>query len=375
MTETNYNKYPSCRFAEGPTGKRQADAAILLEGAFAGDRRDEAKLFEALTTSDTPVLLAPALNRKIIDAYSLAYAKIWPSFASRLVVSDFRAQEINKYIHTQTGIATDNGGETFIAGTLPRVPEGGEYKTIGVTASGKSYRISKAGEQFRETWERVINNRDLSELERAIKAFGLHAAQTEDVEATKQFILGGTEGISGLAELTGNPVLSAAALKAAKAAAVAQTLDGRPVVARGGYNLIIPPALEETAKEILAVTQVVDGSNPAYWGPNPLAGDFTIVVNEWMPVIDPSNGNKSWLIAPKPGTVAEDQGIGVAFLRGYEVPDISIKSSERYDASGALVGGLAGDYDHDAIATRIRHVVSGVTLGFAGWVSSSGDAT
>lgn len=372
MTEVNYERYDKCRFMEGAYGRRQADAALLMEDALSGSERAKNKFFEALSTSDTPALLAPALNRKIIDNYG-SYDKIWGAFASKEVVDDFRLQEINKYAHNQEGIAATNAGQTFIPGTLPRIPEQGQYPVIGVSASGISFRVAKSGEQFQLSWERLVQDRSLRELERALAMFGLHAAQTEDVEATRQFIEGGIATALPVANrIASNPVLNAANLEAAYTLAVAQKLDGRPVNPRGGFNLLVPTELELTAQGILDKYEYRNGSDPVRIGPSPLAGKFTIVANEWFSTIDSTNGAKSWALAPKPGVMGEDQGVAVGFLRGNEAPELSIKSSDRFGPNGERIPGVSGDFDNDSFATRVRHTATGITKGFAGWVGSNG---
>jgi len=372
MTEVNYERYDKCRFVEGAYGRRQADAALLMEDAFTGSERAKNKFFEALGTSDTPALLAPALNRKIIDVYG-SYEKIWPTFASKEVVDDFRLQEINKYTHNQDGIAATNAGQTFIPGTLPRIPEQGQYPVLGVSASGISFRVAKSGEQFQLSWERLVQDRSLGELERALKIFGLHAAQTEDVEATRQFMEGGIAvRLPSANRFTANPVLNAANLEAAYKLAVAQKLDGRPVNPRGGFNLLVPAEMELTAQGILNKYEYRNGSDPVLIGPNPLAGKLTIVANEWFSVIDATHGATSWALAPKPGAMGEDQGVAVGFLRGNEAPELSIKSSDRFGPNGERIPGTSGDFDNDSFATRVRATATGITKGFAGWTGSSG---
>lgn len=381
MTDIAFEKYAPCRFKEGAYGKRQAEAAAIFENALAGDLKAKNRLFEALTTSDTPALLEPAFNRRILTGYIDGYERMWTSIASKEVADDFRSQELNKFLFAQGGIPSVNGGVPHINGTLPRVAEGDEYPVLSVNATGITWRVAKSGEQFALTWERIVNNRDLSELERALNIFGVHSAQTEDVEATRQFLVkadGTAFGITNtlpaanLLSGAGTAALTSASLKTALAQAVAQKVDGRAVNPRGGFNLIVPPALELTANEILNDYEVQKGTNPIYKGPNPLAGKFTVVVDEWFSALDPTNGDKTWVVAPKPGSLGEAEGIAVGFLRGHENPEMSIKSSDRFGANGERIEGVSGDFDTDSFATRVRHTATGLTKSFAGWVGSNG---
>lgn len=383
MDKIAYERYANCRFAEGAYGRRQAEAAALLEGALHGDTRDRNRLFEALTTSDTPVLLAPALNRRIIDGYERSYDKMWSKIASKEITDDFRANEISKYEFNQKGIPASNGGQTFIPGTLPRVAEGDEYPTIAVTATGLSWKIAKSGEQFALTWERIVNNRDLSELERALNIFGVHSAQTEDVEATRQFMVatdGGGVGVlnalptDNLLGGTGTGALTYANLYAAITQARAMKVNGRTINPRGGFNLIVDPSQVMVVEEILSKDTIRTGTDPQFEGPNLLRGKFTIVEDEWLSALDPTNGATTWAIAPKPGSLGEAEGISVGFLRGHESPELSVKSSDRFGPNGERIPGVSGDFDHDSFATRVRHTATGITKTFSGWVASNGSA-
>lgn len=381
MTEIAFERYNSCRFAEGSHGRRQADAALLLEGALAGDRKDTNKFMEMLTTSDLPVALTPALNRRIVSGYT-AYDKFWNQIASREIVDDFRLQEIQKYTHTQGGIPQDNGGQTFVPGTLPRVGEGDEYPVIAVSGTGINFRIGKSGEQFALSWERIVSDRSLNELERALNRFALDAARTEDVEATRNFIAN-TSGVgvtnalpvANLLGGTGTQELTRANLEAAYSQSLTAKVDGRSIGSAGGRVLIVPPSQVEKATRLVAgVETSFTEDGVTYTGPNSLAGKFSVVENEWMEALDATNGDSSWVVAPKPGSLGDAEGISVAFLRGHETPEMSVKSSDRFTVDGSRVPGTEGDFDHDSFATRVRHTATGVVKSFAGFVAADGSA-
>lgn len=343
--------------------KRQYEAGQLLQDALTGDRIAKNKFFEALSTSDLPTALEPSLNVLVKDEYE-GIPVIWESFADREIVDDFRLQELAKYGFNTEGIGATNAGQAYVNGTLPRINELGEYPVIGVTGSSVTFRLAKSGVKFELSWERIINDRSLSEIQRAWRRFARMARQTEEVEATKQFVTASGLNTTNLTDgsgstndclLAGNPVLSSTALENAYKQAVQHTVDGHRAVMPVQFNLMVPSALEFTAKKILAENSY--GTNPSagtteYFGPNPLAGKFDLVVNDWISTLYSANGLTTWGIMPKPGDM-EDGGAALAFLRGNENPQFFVRST-------TLQSPEDGDYDHDAYSTKVRHTATGL---------------
>lgn len=348
--------------------KRQVEMGLLLEGAFAGDRKDTNRLFEAMTTSDQPTLLEPAINRKVREIYD-TYETSWGSVAGRETVDDFRLQEIVRPAMTDGTILESNEGQTFVAGGLPKIGELGEYPTIGMTATSLSYKIGKSGVKASLSWEEIINGRSISILEKFIADFARRSRKQEDFEAYGKFVNGSgyTSFITGAANdatLAGNPELSVDALKAAYKQAVTHTRDGFRVPLGGKFNLVVPRALSVDALEIMNYIDVTDPTTGERRG-NEVAGLFDLVVADAVSSINASS-DKFWWIQPKPGTI-EDSNVNVAFLRGHETPEIFVKST-------TLQNPEDGDFDHDAYETKVRHTATGVAKELIGIVASTGAA-
>jgi len=143
---------------------RQVEAAKLLEGALRGDRQDKLKLQEGISTSDLPVQLAPTINKILLENYA-AQPKVWDRFASRLVLDDFRPQTFMSLSYDDDG--KNNQGDTFRDGSLPTVGEYDEYPTAGWFAvTEKTLSVKKAGQRIRFSWEAIVNDGNISLLER-----------------------------------------------------------------------------------------------------------------------------------------------------------------------------------------------------------------
>ena len=168
------------------TTSRQVEAAKLLEGALRGDRRDKLKLQEGISTSDLPIQLAPVINKILLQNYE-ATPKVWDTFATRLVVDDFRKQQYLNLRYEDEGM--DNQGDKFREGSLPTVGEYDEYPSAGFfSVTEADFAVKKAGQRVRFSWEAVVNDGNISLLERLPIELGLKAAGKEDEEVTKQLV-------------------------------------------------------------------------------------------------------------------------------------------------------------------------------------------
>jgi hypothetical protein len=105
--------------------KDQVRMGLLLEGTLNGDRADKNAFFEALTTSDLPTLLEPAINRKVRETYE-GIPSTWDKVANKELVDDFRLQEVVRTVFGDGTILPTNVGKSFYAGGLPKIGELGE---------------------------------------------------------------------------------------------------------------------------------------------------------------------------------------------------------------------------------------------------------
>jgi hypothetical protein len=357
---------------------RQLEAAKLLEGALRGDRMDKIKLQEGIATSDLPELLVPTLNKVLLEEYE-ATPKVWDQFATQLVVDDFRPVTFQALKYDDAG--EDNQGDTFREGSLPTVGEYDEYPTAGwFSVTEQTMQVKKAGQRIRFSWESIVNDGQIGLLERLPVELALKAAGKEDEEVTKQLVATGGLNTSNFKSgnqnlLSGNPALSLESLEDAIEAANLQTYNGRQITPVTQFALVIPRALEMTARKILAVQEVrsettAGGVATTTISGNPIGSQVTIVVNDWLTKIN-SGAGAYWFLIPVPGQQL-NPAVALGFLRGYETPELRIKSNGGLYLGGGEVPAREGSFDNDDWEMRIRHISTGGFIVPAGTMASTG---
>lgn len=357
---------------------RQLEAAKLLEGALRGDRMDKIKLQEGIATSDLPELLVPTLNKVLLEEYE-ATPKVWDQFATQLVVDDFRPVTFQALKYDDAG--EDNQGDTFREGSLPTVGEYDEYPTAGwFSVTEQTMQVKKAGQRIRFSWESIVNDGQIGLLERLPVELALKAAGKEDEEVTKQLVATGglntTNFKSGNQNLlSGNPALTLESLEDAIEAANLQTYNGRQITPVTQFALVVPRALEMTARKILAVQEVRSETTAGSVATttisgNPIGSQVTIVVNDWLTKIN-SGAGAYWFLIPVPGQQL-NPAVALGFLRGYETPELRIKSNGGLYLGGGEVPAREGSFDNDDWEMRIRHIATGGFIVPAGTIASTG---
>jgi hypothetical protein len=348
-----------------PQRLAQMDEALrIFEGAMSGNLRGLASFQEALSTSDFPSIFGDVLDRELMAQYE-QLPPLWRQFARSTTVRDFRPKKWVDLI----------GGR----GILEPVPELDPYPMRKAQDGVYTLKVGKFGARFAISWEDVIND-DLGALADLPNRLAQSAIDTEDYTATTLLSDGtgpndaffnatawgknadGSGGSSNL--LTGNPVLSMTALSNALTAITSRRdTDGRPIVT-SGFVLVVPPALEVLALQIINTSTVELGtlSDPQRQTVNNwLRGKVEVVVNPWLPVVDLSgNVNTTWYLLPKP--TAPRPGLVLGFLRGHEAPDLRIKADGGARVGGSQVGPTEGSFEIDDIQYRVRHVLGAATL-------------
>ncbi|MGH9196702.1 MAG: hypothetical protein ACRD1T_13285, partial [Acidimicrobiia bacterium] len=200
---------------------------------------------EAMTTSDFPLLFGDILDRMVLGGYR-EYPKNWQNFSKVETVSDFRL--VSRHFW--------DGGMA----TLAEVPERTEYPEAALSEGRYQYSVKKYGRVMDFSWEMMINN-DLNFFNDIPQRFGTAAARSEAKFVTDLYI--GTAGpdatffsVGNNNIVTANPVLSIAGLQTAMQKLGAQTdSDGHPIFIET-VELVVPPALEITALNILNAIQL-----------------------------------------------------------------------------------------------------------------------
>lgn len=338
----------------------------LYESVLSGNPYAALRFKEAMTTSDFPQLFGDILDRQLYAAYQQIQVR-WESVARRGTVRDFRTVE--RY--------TIDGAES----ALPEVDELTEYPAAALSEAKYEYKVTKRGRRIPMSWEAWLNG-DLGQFRDLPTRLANSARRTEERFITDlyagttgpdtTFFAAGNNNI-----VTSNPPLSISALQTAFTVLGNQVDSGGEPIYIESVTLVVPRALEVTARnilnaiEILAATGGGDGTgNDQLRAVNWMRDKVELVVNPWLPIISTTNGATSWYLFANPNVGRPAMEIG--FLIGHEQPEIWMKSSDAVRVGGGLVSPEMGSFDLDAVQWRVRHVLGGSMIDPKMAVASNG---
>ena len=333
-------------------------ALILNEQGYSSHKR-RYLLEEALTTSDFPILFGNVLERQLLAKYTLAKPD-WRSYIGVGTQKDFRAsgQEII--------------GIFGLQGRMPKVVVRGEYKQDKELGEGKvAITLAKFGRLFGLAWETVLADHELGAFNDVGERLTTAALVTEFFEATS--LIAAAAGPH--ASLYGAPIvhpidgksitnkgtlaLTAPNLNTTVGLARAQVdADGNPIII-AGFELVVPPALENTMLELLrAVFVPQDATGRAIGVVRQLS--ITGHLNEYLPIIDVSaNKDTTWYLFAR---LASGQSVRLNFLAGRTSPELVLKAPNKVAVGGGAQRPLEGDFESDSILWRIRHIMGGTQI-------------
>jgi hypothetical protein len=329
-------------------------------------------LKEALKVSDFPTYFGDVLDRMVLARFSE-----WiPPFQTFMRQGTFRDL-------TRTSRKTQFRGGSEALG---QVGELGPYPERGVESTQFEWRGAKYGADFRISWETLLAD-DLGGL-RDLPGVLASAARVSEAQFAASLYVGTAGPHSTLFNggngnvVTGNPPLSITALKQAHTLMRKMTdpATGNPM-ANGPRYLVVPPALELTAMEILGATNVVYAPTGATTTPlqlpsiNPIPSlGLTLVVDPYIPVIATSNEDTTWFLFADPNSGPLGPGLAaVEFDRlvGMSAPLLLQKRSDF-----TTIGGGAdprGPLDElDSVTYRVVHAFGGGQLFPQAAVASNG---
>jgi hypothetical protein len=344
------------------------EAANFVKEVYDGKRRGW-QLKEALGTSDFSNLFGDILDRALLGSY-METPQVYRNFTRIGSVPDFRT--VKRFAL--------NGSESV----LSIVPQQAEYPESSVSDAAYSYTVQKYGRRIGFSWEAMVND-DLDALKSIPERFARAARRSESKFVTGLYMdANGPHAslytVGNANKVTSNPVLSISALQTAfKILAAMRDADSEPIVV-DAVELVVPPALQITAQNILSATQLWLDTNAsagtaqqnmvtANW----MAQKCRLNVDPYIPVVASSaNGDTSWALFASPSVGRPALEIG--FLRGHESPEIFVKAPNTQSA-GASTDPLNGDFDTDSVMYKVRHVFGGTRLDPKMTVASNGSGS
>jgi hypothetical protein len=344
--------------------RRLSEVAEMLADVMQGRQHPYVLVQEAQSTSDFPYLFGDVIDRVLLGAYA-SWPSVWASIARRGRRRDFR---IGKAF-------TIDGANS----PLPVVQQGIEYPYDSLTDGNFAYGLSKYGRALAFLWEAIVND-DLQALAEAPNLLAQAAHNTEDRFFTELVVDStgpdATFFSSGHGNLAASPgALTLDTLQTGVAAMQAQKdPQGNPIFT-GKVRIMVPPALEVTAKNIVRATQIftspgaTSGQQIATmnWANDSIAD---VVVNPWLPVVDTTKGNTAWYLFADPGIGRP--AVEMGFLLGHETPKVFMKAPDSVRVGGGVVGGPDGDFATDGVAYKVRHCLGGTLMDFRGGYANAG---
>lgn len=323
---------------------------------------------EAMTTSDFPLLTGDVLDRMMLGKF-----RAWPSPWRRFVkvtnnLRDFRS--VNR-------IKVDG-----LEGLWDAVPEMDEVKYGALSEAEYTYKPKKYAKAAKISFEALMND-DLGAFEEIPDRLGVGGARTIAQFVTSLYVDANgphaslyTVGNGNI--VTGNPVLSITAL--ATAYGQLQNMkdsDGQPIMIES-VILVVPPALEITARNIVNATQVfmvnTGGASGQELAVNNWFGSrFEVVVDPYIPIVaSVANGNTSWYLFADPNIGRP--ALEVGFVRGFEEPQLYQKLANTTRVGGGI-DQAAGDFA--TMSQEYKGVVAfgGARLDPKTTVASEGDGS
>jgi len=358
----NWTGFTKVRGAPVQEQALAATVDLIMNKDRLSKRMHEARLEEAITTSDFPYLFGQVIDRQLLANYKAIYAD-WKSYVKMSTVPDFNTVRREK-LH-----GSDNH--------LEEVPEKGEYQPVTPTNCRYTYNVKKYGRQFDISWESLIND-SLGAFNDIPTRFATAALRSEARFVTGLFA-GGTQGgnlslfgdhtITDCGQVvtnSGHLPLTIANLEATLALMAAQTDPNGEPIGVIGKHLVVPPALEFTARAILtsALSQWTDTAAATNF-PLPTTNiipqlGLQLHVDPFLPIINTHSSNLGWFVFADP---AQGAALEFAYLRGYESPEVVMKASNKVAVGGGgLSSPFTGDFETDNVMYRVRHVFGGVQM-------------
>jgi phage major head subunit gpT-like protein len=299
------------------------------------------KVSLAHSTSDFDYILGTTIGKSLRNGYSLAPAT-WSQWARRTTAPDFKQV-------TRTQLST--------APSLLAVKEGEEYSQGTIGDKAQTYTLAKYGRIFNITWEAMIND-DLNAFTRVPTAMGQAARRLEDNTVYSIFTANSNNGQtmtettqalfhSSHANIGTSGTLTVSSLGDAVAKMRAQTAQGgSDYINLTPAYLLVPPALEITAKQLVASAVDPAKSNAT---PNPFANGMVVVVEPRLASWD-ANG---FIVVADNNLIDTAE---VAFLA--DEPEPVIEEMDGFEVDGRKY--------------KVRHVLAAAAIDYRGFVSNAG---
>lgn len=283
-------------------------------------------------TSDFPLILQEALNKRLLMAYEEAVS-VYRTIARQTTASDFR---------------TKHNLKLGSAPSLEQVDEHGEFKRGTIAEGDETYQVNTFGKIIGLTRQAIVND-DLNAFDEIPTRMGRAASRLEADTVigliTSNPLLSDAVAVfaAGHNNLTTGPgtAISVAAINVMRSRMRTQTdLDGTTLINIMPTYMLVPAALETLAEQILSPLVVPE--SPSNVTP-PSMRSLSLLVDARLDAVSTT----AWYMFASPG---EADGLEYAFLEGSTGPFTDTREG----------------FDVDGVEFKIRHDFG------AGWVDFRG---
>lgn len=310
--------------ASGKIGEKEVIAAYGQKAVEQGDRFRRLKLREmlAVVAARDGVQLLPGMSEKdwVRAAFSsISVSELLNDSATKTLLAAYNAVPSAARVLAKALSANDFKVHKGVRLTgdliFKKVESGGEITHGTLGESSYSYSVDTFGRMIGLT-RQDLKNDDLGAFLTLPQMFGRGSALAVEqafwtlvLANTGSFFSGGNANYqSGASTALSIDSLSAAEVLLAEM----EDDDGNPVLVQGRY-LVVPPALNATARQIYVSTNLVGGTSSV--------PEANIHSGKYEPVMTPylKSAAKAWYLFGDPADVA---AFGIAWLDGVQTPTV-----------------------------------------------------
>lgn len=256
---------------------------------------------------------------------------------------------------------------------IPTVPEKGEYKPIDATEHYYEFKTYKFGCQWDISWEAYLrDNRDLGLLMQYPMNWGLSARYTQQYVFTAAF----AANAAFFTDARGNYADGADTALDEDSLDTALTMlqsftdqSGNLIPYAGRVYLVVPPALERTARQLLNATFTLSGANVQL--ANLVNNTCDLIVDPFLPALDAASGDTAWYLFCDP---ALRPAVRYGYLVGHEQPEIFVKAAEVQALMTGEEDPFDGTFLSDDIEFKLRFTYGADTVDYRGAIMMKGAA-
>ena len=337
--------------------EKQKEHGSLLFATLKGDRKAGRVLQEAISTSDVPAFLTPAVNALFLAEWANS-APVWDQFSERYDTDRYTNIEWDGIEFDADDLSGAQNGEAYTGYGLPSVGELSEYPAMNFNTENVTGDIGKHGLRVRMSWETSLRTGSFAWLPRAVTRMAQLAGEQEDLWIAKVLVDAAGAPNSAFAAAPSNPVITYQAIEAAILQSQSVRVNGRRTNS-SQFQLVTGFGLSTTVRDILNTTEIRETTGTTEYIINPSLGGFGYTAFDALDQYGGSAAAPAWFLIPlnsaRPSILA---------LRHEDapVPQVFLKSSNALALGGGATDPMSGSFDTDDTEAKIRVVGGGAAF-------------